>query len=280
MPARTCRACSAASSVGAQRNRMYRWDDLPEQRAWMMEHGAGRPIAEVRADFEERFGTPITRGQVTTFRQKYGLARRNANRSAHSRSAPIGSECKVNGYTKIKVRELPSRRGLHDNWVLKHRVVWERAHGCEVPEDVCIMFADGDKGNFDPDNLVAVPRKYTGPLNNSGLEWHDADGLRAALALVMLKTGTRDAINRPRRCGVCGRMFTPDRRPSSVDSTQQTCRECLDKGLMAPRRFKERTVACAVCGKVFTTTHTHQKYCCKKCQDVASYRARKERNGK
>ena len=257
----------------------YRWSNLPAQREWMLAHAGGRPIAEVREDFEREFGTPISRTQVTLFRAEYGLQRRRGNRTAHSRrTVPVGSEVEMKGYIKVKVRELPTTPQTKDNWMMKQRWVWERAHGEPVPPDHVVMFADGDKRNFDPENLVAVPRLCVGQLNLGHYKWHDAETLMAAVAVVKLKTGITDALNRPRRCAVCGREFTPDYAPSSGKYTQRTCRDCLGSGLRAPKHYREeRTVTCPVCGKTFTTRHPRKIYCSKGCQSAEMYRRQKER---
>ena len=42
-------------------------------------------------------------------------------------------------------------------WRPKHIVVWEKSHG-PLPKTHVLYFADGDKFNFDLDNLVAFPK--------------------------------------------------------------------------------------------------------------------------
>lgn len=258
----------------------YRWSNLPTQREWMLAHAGGRPIAEVCEDFEREFGTPISRTQVSLFRAEYGMQRRRGNRTAHNwHSVPVGSEVEMKGYIKVKVRDLPDCPQSKDNWMMKQRWVWEQAHGEPVPPDHVVMFADGDKRNFDPANLVAVPRSCVGQLNSGNCEWHDAETLMAAVAVVKLKMGITDALNRPRMCAVCGREFTPDYAPSSGKYTQRTCRDCLDSGLRAPKYYRnERTVTCPVCGAVFKTRHPRKIYCSKECQTAEMRRRQKERN--
>lgn len=41
---------------------------------------------------------------------------------------------------------------------LKHIVEWEKANGREVPENMVVTFADGDRQNFSPGNLILVSR--------------------------------------------------------------------------------------------------------------------------
>jgi hypothetical protein len=45
---------------------------------------------------------------------------------------------------------------FNGEWRLKHIVLWEQAHGKPVPEGHYIVFGDGDKRNFTPENLFCV----------------------------------------------------------------------------------------------------------------------------
>ena len=68
---------------------------------------------------------------------------------------PVGYE-RVNkdGYVYIKARE-----GMR--MVLKHRWVWEQAHGT-IPDGYSVMFLDGDKTNCALENLLLVSRSEAG----------------------------------------------------------------------------------------------------------------------
>ena len=165
-------------------------------RAWMLAHGAGRPVADVRRDFEARFGRPLSKGQVTLFRAEYGLPRRRGSRTAHrSRVAPIGAERLNNGYVMIKVRELADVPQSKDNWRFKQVVVWERSRGLALPAGWCVLFCDRDRSNFDPANLKAVPRSLIGVMNR-GPEWRDRPSCEAAAALAMLRRGVAARLRR------------------------------------------------------------------------------------
>ena len=66
----------------------------------------------------------------------------------------------IRGYIEIKVEE-PNK------WRLKHRVVWEMAHG-EIPKDNVIIFKDNDKTNTDIDNLILTEKGVNATLNKTG----------------------------------------------------------------------------------------------------------------
>lgn len=75
---------------------------------------------------------------------------------------PVGSErISIDGYIEVKVAE-------PDKWRLKQRVVYEEAKG-EIPEGCPIIFLDGNKRNFDIDNLRCITRSELLYLNCNGL---------------------------------------------------------------------------------------------------------------
>lgn len=75
---------------------------------------------------------------------------------------PVGSErISKDGYIEVKVAE-PNK------WRLKQRVVYEETKG-KIPEGCPIIFLDGNKRNFDIDNLRCIPRSELLYLNCNGL---------------------------------------------------------------------------------------------------------------
>lgn len=75
---------------------------------------------------------------------------------------PVGSErISKDGYIEVKVAE-PNK------WRLKQRVVYEEAKG-KIPESCPIIFLDGNKRNFDIDNLRCITRSELLYLNCNGL---------------------------------------------------------------------------------------------------------------
>lgn len=68
--------------------------------------------------------------------------------SPRSQCYNIGAErITTGGYVEIK---------MENGWTLKHHVIWEAA-GNTIPENHCLFFKDGDKQNFDLENLEAIP---------------------------------------------------------------------------------------------------------------------------
>jgi len=64
---------------------------------------------------------------------------------------------KEDGYVTLIVAETNPHTGADTRPVLKHRWMWEQAHG-PLPADHALKCMDGDKTNCDPTNWKPIPR--------------------------------------------------------------------------------------------------------------------------
>lgn len=94
---------------------------------------------------------------------------------------PIGTE-RVDqmGYTWVKLSEHAGGK-KYDNWQPKHKWLWEQAHG-PLEEGQIVIFLDGDKTNFDLDNLEAITKAENAILNIKGWRSEDPDLSRIGVA--------------------------------------------------------------------------------------------------
>lgn len=137
------------------------------------------------------------------------------------RTRPVGVErIAKDGYVEVHVSQ-HCREKSNDQWVSKHRLIWEQTHGKPVPDGHRIIFADGNKLNFDPDNLVCVPTSLFAVINREHLAYWDAESLDVAIATAKLLKEIRKAKCTDRSCKRCGEVFSP-RYPY-----QRTCDQCL-----------------------------------------------------
>ena len=97
-------------------------------------------------------------------------------------------------------REYPHevRRLAHDNWVPKHRIVWEEANGRPVPDGCIVVFLDGDRSNFDPGNLAIETRAEHAVIARNGIAYRDAATHEAARAIARLKSAAHRKAKQPR----------------------------------------------------------------------------------
>ena len=92
---------------------------------------------------------------------------------------PVGAECwHDDGYLWVKV-------AMPNKWQLKHHIVWEAVNG-PIPKGHLIIFGDGDRKNFDVNNLICITRAELAVLNQKHLIFDNADATRAGLLLTRL----------------------------------------------------------------------------------------------
>lgn len=91
--------------------------------------------------------TPWNKGIKTSLKPVNGF--KKGNRPWHTREL-FSERLDKDGYTIIKIAE-PNK------WMRKHRWIYEQKNG-KIPEDSTIIFADGNKDNFNIENLVLVSR--------------------------------------------------------------------------------------------------------------------------
>jgi len=97
---------------------------------------------------------PIPEGQKVCFadKDKRNFALKNLVLKRGPSYVPEGTERKYGYYDGILVKTESGR------WRSKHCVLWEEAYG-KIPNGKVVVFADGDKNNFNRENLVLVSKK-------------------------------------------------------------------------------------------------------------------------
>ena len=231
----------------------------PDKVEWFCSFVPGHSVHEISAEHARVYGEPLTDTQVKNAKVRFGVksgtvggrfekgsvpfnkgrkwdefmseASQERSRAtcfkkgqvsgiARERLKPVGYErVDPDGYVWVKVKDTPQET-LNDNFRPKHHVVYEQAHG-EIPSGCIVVFADRDRRNFDPDNLVAVPRSLWSVISHRGLAYHDAESLNACMAVASLDKAVYAARCRPRKCKRCGAEFKPR------FARQRTCDGCL-----------------------------------------------------
>lgn len=235
-----------------------RWTD--EMKEWFREFAPGHSEREIAAAFQDEFGISLIRSQVKNAKQRFNAKSGTAGGRFEKGQAPfnkgkkwdefMSSEAQANsrrtqfkagevhgpeghvkpvgyervskdGYIEVKVSDgLQAKANC--NYRPKHHVVWESVNG-QIPPHTMIVFADKDKRNFDPGNLVAVDRSIWATISNQGMPYADRESLEACINVVMLKKAVRKVRLAPRMCSDCGAEFTP------TFDNQRRCRPCIDR---------------------------------------------------
>lgn len=231
-----------------------------EMAAFLVDNAPGRTSEELTDLFEGRFGARLTASQLANACFRFGAKGRvntgdfetgsvpwnkglpqdewGMDEAAYARARshrfeaghvphnrrPLGHErVDKDGFVEVKVSDGRGRASKR-NYRAKHRVEYERAHG-PVPDGCAVAFADGDRRNFDPENLVAVPKGLLFAVNHMGIPYSDRATLETAVAIARVRSAARAAaLRHPRTCGECGGEFLADHE------SQMRCRSCIERG--------------------------------------------------
>ena len=95
---------------------------------------------------------------------------------------PLGSEYTSDEYVMVKVK----MDGPRDKrWKLKHVLIWEKYNG-PVPKDSVVTFLDGNKRNFDINNLACVRKGVNSVLNKKKLRSQNKEIFKTRVAQIEL----------------------------------------------------------------------------------------------
>lgn len=247
------------SDRGIKRDRGYLWWSA-EMDEFFASIVPGHMECEIRELFHERFGIMLTEAQIGNNKRKLNVKSGtkggcfkkgqtphnkgktwdevgiSAEAQARSRATcfkkgniphnadgkEIGYErVSKDGYVEVKVKD-GIQEEANENFRMKHHLVYEEAYG-EIPEGHQIVFADRDKRNFDPENLVAVPRKLWVRIAQQSIPYWDRASLETAIIRARLTNARSEAEKRKRPCRKCGCDFSPRY------SKQKTCDVCLGR---------------------------------------------------
>ena len=120
--------------------------------------------------------TPWNKGKKTGLKPTNGF--KKGNRTWHTKEL-YSERLDKEGYTIIKIAE-------PNEWMRKHRWIWEQKYG-EIPENHVIIFADGNKENFDIENLILVSRAELAILVRCRLISSISELTKSGVAVAKLK---------------------------------------------------------------------------------------------
>jgi hypothetical protein len=123
--------------------------------------------------FNEMFQKNIGQTQLRRMMQRAGIESVRKERVA----VPIGYEY-YNSYYKCMMVKVSNER---TGWKLKQNIVWEHENGKPLPRHHVVMFLDGDRDNYAPDNLYAVPLCVAGNVEKWQMHSEDPMIYKSAL---------------------------------------------------------------------------------------------------
>ena len=191
---------------------MIKWQENPEMVNFMLEIIPGHEESEIRAEFLEKFGIELSESQIGNFKHKYHVksgtngGRFKKGQKAHNKGKKVSSEvyerCAPTMFKKGNIphnhREIGSTRIDTDGyvmikiaepnkWQLFQRYVWEKENGRKLLKNECVIFLDGNKENFDPDNLMAIKRSELARVNKNHRITDDPELTRSGVYVERVK---------------------------------------------------------------------------------------------
>lgn len=189
-----------------------RWLKHPEYEEFMKAYIPGHQECEIRAAFYEKFGITLSEAQIGNYKTSRGIksgthggrfqkglvpANKGKKMSPEvyerckatmfkkgqlpHNHRPVGSErVNVDGYVEIKVAE-PNK------WMLKQRYIYEKHYNVKLTTQDNIIFLDGDRMNFEIDNLFRLSKAELARYNQDGNYGSNQDISRAAAQVAVLK---------------------------------------------------------------------------------------------
>ncbi|NUW66919.1 HNH endonuclease signature motif containing protein [Vibrio coralliilyticus] len=155
------------------------------------------PRKVLTQSFNAQFGTDLSVTAVSSYCKKYrlpaaesgqfqkghqpwckgtkGVCQPNAGSFTHghkpSNLKPIGHErvCTKTDCILVKVKEPNPYTSASTRYRYKHQVLWEAANG-PIPKGHVIRFLDGNKRNFELDNLVCISKATNCAMNHPNLK--------------------------------------------------------------------------------------------------------------
>lgn len=165
-----------------------------EMKLFIRENVKGITTYELTDLLNSAFGTNFKRKQIKCLIYDMGLkngvdtritkeSRKkmpiSKNRIVHNK-LPKGSEGVRNGYVTIKVDD-------NNRWKYKQVHIYEQHHNVSVDGNKeRVIFLDGNKRNFDIDNLMLISKKENFHMNSRNLRFNDKELTKVGLSLTKL----------------------------------------------------------------------------------------------
>lgn len=183
-----------------------------EEIDFLRKNVTGTLLRDLTVQFNNHFGTDLTYGQIRSAIKNRGL------KNGLATTFRIGMEpwnkgtkgiCKPNS-TSFKKGSIPKNtakvgdEAIHkadyvyvkvdepNVWKKKHHIVYELHHG-SIPDGHNIVFLDGNKRNFNIENLMAITKKENLIMNRNGLYSSDPEITKTGINIskVMAKSYER-----------------------------------------------------------------------------------------
>lgn len=181
-----------------------------EIRAFIFEHYKGCPYSDLTDKVNKEFSTSFSTRQITNFccRNKYNNGCKNEKTQFKKGNIPwnkrknvaVSEKIKQHWFTKghkpwqtkpVGYERIDSRDGYvlvkvsDNNFIPKQRLIYEKHYGA-ISDDDLVMFLDGNKRNFNIDNLMLISKAENLELTRKNLRTNDTELSRAGVMVARI----------------------------------------------------------------------------------------------
>lgn len=166
---------------------MKRRNFTQEQINFVRDGIAELPTRRLAEAFTERFGEPLGQTELRRIMERNGIE----NPRKEFYSLPIGTEryskyydCMVVKVADVSVKGVKKHdyaKYRQNNWKLKQNLVWEKHTGKTLPWRHIVIFLDGNRMNYSPENLYAVPLNVAGTIEKMKMHSENATIYKTSL---------------------------------------------------------------------------------------------------
>ncbi len=160
-----------------------------EQIEWVRENIPHMSTRECAQAFSEKFPEGLGQTVLRRLMKKNGISAR----AKENAPTPVGTERYSSYYDCIMVKVSESRvagikkdspefvRIRNNSWKMKQNLIWEQMTGETIPWRHIVVFLDGDRTNYSPDNLFAVPLQIAGTIERMRMHSENPEIYKTAL---------------------------------------------------------------------------------------------------
>ncbi len=138
---------------------------------------SGIPQRKIAEEYTEHFGELIGQTEIRRLMVRNGIQSRRVEKESY----PIGGEYYSSFYDCILVKVSSDRRKYKNGFRFKQSIVWEQANGKRLPRGYGVVFLNGDRMDYSPENLFAVPLNVIGNVEKWNMHSENPEIYKAAL---------------------------------------------------------------------------------------------------
>ena len=160
-----------------------------EEQKFIIDNTKGKTNDELTKMFNNHFNKNVSLNQIRFWKERHRITSgvdmkfKKGQKQIYTYSRPIGSEY-VKYYKDIKLTYI--KIANPKVWELKQNYIYKKYKG-EIPKNCCVIFLDGNRDNFDPDNLELISKFERKIMNLGSCYYNDKELTETGILITRLR---------------------------------------------------------------------------------------------